>query len=78
MPGAQLEAAGTRFSYAYKYGRTAGQGLAYVRNMPFSRQNIPAEVASRLRQQIPAVYRLIQRFDENNPKTRFLTPDQRL
>ncbi|MBT9583508.1 aspartate/glutamate racemase family protein [bacterium] len=78
VPGAQLEAAGSRFSYAYKYGRTAGQGLAYVRNVPFSRQNIPAEVASRLRQQIPAVYRLIQRFEETNAKTRFLAPDQRL
>jgi glutamate racemase len=77
-PGVQLEAAGKRFTYAYKYGRSAGQGLAYVRNEPFNRHNISDEVAARLRQQIPAVFQLIQRFDQSNPKTRYLSADQRL
>lgn len=77
-PGVRLEANGTRFTYDYKYGRNAGQDQVYVHVTPFSRQNIPAEVANRLRQQVPVVFQLIHRFDENNPKTRYLSPDQRL
>lgn len=78
VPGVQLEAGGARFTYDYKYGRNPGQGLAYVKIMPFSSQNIAPEVASRLRRQIPAVFQLIHHFDESSAKTRYLAPQQRL
>jgi len=78
LAGVQLEAGGARFSYAYKYGRSAGEGLAYVRQVPFSRQTLSEDVCRRLQQQIPEVYRLIQGFDLSNPKTRYLPQDQRL
>ena len=78
VKGVQLEANGGRFTYDYKYGRTAGQDLAYVRNMPFSRANISEDVAARLRSQIPDVYRLIHLFDERSPKTAYLKAEQKL
>lgn len=78
LAGVQLEAGGARFTYAYKYGRSAGEGLAYVRQVPFSRQNLSEDVCRRLQQQIPEVYRLIQLFDRNSPKTRYLPEDQKL
>ncbi|MBS2039394.1 aspartate/glutamate racemase family protein [bacterium] len=78
LKGVQLEANGGRFTYDYKYGRAAGQDLAYVRNVPFSRANISEDVAARLRSQIPVVYRLIQHFDESSPKTAYLKPADRL
>lgn len=78
VKGVQLEANGGRFTYDYKYGRTAGQDLAYVRNTPFSKANISEDVAARLRTQIPSVYRLIHLFDESSPKTSYLKPEQKL
>jgi glutamate racemase len=62
-PDVQTDDAG-RFTFAYKYGRTAGSGLQYVKNTPFSHQNISPEVMDRLRQQIPRVYALIEAFQK--------------
>ena len=78
VKGVQLENNGGRFTYDYKYGRMAGQDLAYVRNTPFSKSNISEDVAARLRTQIPAVYRLIHQFDEANPKTAYLKAAEKL
>lgn len=78
VKGVQLEANGGRFTYDYKYGRSAGQDLAYVRNTPFSKANISEDVAARLRGQIPSVYRLIHLFDERNPKAAYLKAEQKL
>jgi len=78
VKGVQLEANGGRFTYDYKYGRSAGQDVSYVRNTPFSKANISEDVAARLRSQIPVVYQLIHHFDEANPKTAYLPPAQRL
>jgi glutamate racemase len=78
IPGVQTEADGSRFTYDYKYGRVAGQGLQYTLNTPFSRQNISPDVAERLEKQIPAVYRLIRQFNETSPKTRHLRAEDRL
>ncbi len=58
-PTVQTEAGGSRFSYDYKYGRVAGQIQEYVRMVPFSKQNIPADVIERLKTQIPATFKLI-------------------
>lgn len=60
-----LEAGGTRFTHAYKYARAAGQDTQFVQAVPFSKRNIPAEVAARLREQVPTVFGLIQ----SSPKT---------
>lgn len=78
VKGVQLESNGGRFTYDYKYGRSAGQDLSYVRNTPFSKANISEDVAARLRTQIPSVYRLIHLFDESNPKTAYLKAEQKL
>lgn len=77
-PENATEAAGTRFTYDYKYGRSPGENRPFVRTVPFSRANIPDEVASRFAQLIPSVYSLIRDFDSRHPKTAFLPADQRL
>jgi glutamate racemase len=78
LPQIQTEANGTRFTYDYKYGRVAGQDLQYIMNQPFSKQNISQDVAERLSQQIPTVYRLIQHFDANSDKTKSLRTEDKL
>jgi glutamate racemase len=78
VPGAGLEPDGTRFTYDYKYGRKAGEGVQHILTTPFSRQNISPGVAERLRQQIPQVYELIRYFEQNNTKTAYLKPEERL
>jgi glutamate racemase len=76
--GVQTEADGTRFTYDYKYGRNPGETAQYVLNTPFSRQNIPSDVADRLAKQIPEVWKLIKHFNDKNQKTRALKPEDRL
>ena len=66
-----------RFTYDYKYGRTAGQLQEYIKVVPFSTANIPADVRDRLRKQIPNTFELIRNFAKN-PKTNFMTPQERL
>lgn len=51
-----------RFTYDYKYGRKAGEIQEYVRVVPFSRNNIPAETIDRLSGSIPATFDLIRNF----------------
>jgi glutamate racemase len=68
IEGTQTDAEG-RFTYNYKYGRNAGSGLQFIKNMPFSPQNIPVDVEDRLRKQIPKVYALISHFEKQSPKT---------
>lgn len=77
-PNVALEADGQRFTYAYKYGRNSAVNTTDVATVPFSRQNIPAPVAERLKAQIPAVYTLIQHFAQHNHKTQYLQPEERL
>lgn len=69
-PGVGLEQDGARFTYAYKYGRNPNEHIEHVRVTPFTRRNVSDSVAERLRQQIPAVYALIQNFGRQNPKMR--------
>jgi glutamate racemase len=78
LPGVGVEGEGSRFTYDYKYGRSAGTDLQYVQTAPFSRQNISASVADRLKMQIPKVYELIQIFAKESGKTKDLKPEQRL
>jgi glutamate racemase len=69
-----LEPGGARFTHTYKYARTAGQDTEFVQAVPFSRRNIPVEVAARLREQVPTVFGLIQ----TSPRTRALAAGDRL
>lgn len=55
----KLDEAG-RFTYDYKYGRKAGEIQEYVRVVPFSRENIPAETIDRLSATIPFTFELIR------------------
>jgi len=55
----KLDEAG-RFTYDYKYGRKAGEIQEYIRVVPFSRENIPAETIDRLSATIPATFELIR------------------
>jgi glutamate racemase len=67
-PNVQTDQAG-RFTYAYKYGRQAGEIQEYVKIVPFSRKNLSGEVLTRIQDQMPYLYMLIQNFNKNNPKT---------
>ncbi len=57
-----------RFTYDYKYGRTAGEIQEYIKVVPFSRKNIPAETIDRMDETIGETFRLIQSFSDKNPK----------
>jgi glutamate racemase len=57
-----------RFTYDYKYGRNAGEIQEYVKIVPFSRTNIPAETIARFKTMVTPTYNLIKEFSETNPK----------
>jgi glutamate racemase len=77
IPEVGVEANGTRFTYAYKYGRSAGENKEYVWQVPFSKQNIFPDIAERLNKQIPAVFRLISTFNQYNKKLFFLNKEDK-
>ena len=54
-----------RFTYNYKYGRNAHELQEYIKVVPFSNKNIPADVTDRLRKQIPNTFELITGFGKN-------------
>lgn len=57
-----------KFTYDYKYGRKAGNIQEYVKRVPFSKLNIPEDIAERLRTSIPATFKMISEFNNDNPK----------
>lgn len=63
----QLDSTG-RFTYEYKYGRKAGQIQEYVKIVPFSKSNIPAETIARFKSSIPPTFDLIKIYNNQNPK----------
>jgi glutamate racemase len=73
----RLDQAG-RFPYDYKYGRKAGEFQEYVKVVPFSRQNLADDVLSRIQEQMPYLYMLIQHFNEKNQKTSSLPAADRI
>lgn len=75
--GVQVDDAG-RFTYDYKYGRTAGEIQEYVRVVPFSTDNIPGETLQRLQATLPNTYELIWGFSHYHPKNAGLTDSQRI
>ncbi len=66
------------FTYDYKYGRAAGDIQEYVRAVPFSRISIPADILSRLSQQVPEVFKMMASFNNDNYKTVYLKPEERI
>lgn len=78
LPGVGLEADGGRFTYDYKYGRQAGEGVQHVHVTPFTRRNISDSVSERLKIQIPAVYELIQTFGKQSSKMRHLREAEKI
>jgi glutamate racemase len=67
-----------RFTYDYKYGRNAGEIQEYVKVVPFSKANIPAETIDRFKTLIAPAYRLIQAFGASNPKMATLNKDEKI
>ncbi|MEC3881053.1 glutamate racemase [Parapedobacter sp. 10938] len=57
------------FTYAYKYGRNVGEIQEYVKVVPFSKANIPAETLGRMGDQIPETFELIRIFNNTSDKT---------
>lgn len=76
-PAVRLDTAGN-FTYKYKYHRRVGDIQEYVRRIPFSRLTLDEQVIRRLQKRVPMVYHLICEFNRSNPKTRFLSPPERL
>jgi len=72
-----LDQAG-RFPYDYKYGRTAGEIQEYIKIVPFSRNNLSNDVITRIKDQMPYIYMLIQHFNENNQKAGSLKAADRI
>jgi len=60
------EDSGNRFTYDYKYGRTAGLNQEYIQIVPFSKSNIPAETSTRFEKQIPKIYELLLNSNQNH------------
>ena len=58
-----------RFTYDYKYGRDEGEIQEYVKVVPFSKENIPAETIDRLRESIPETFRLIKNLNPQQVKS---------
>jgi len=58
-----------RFTYEYKYGRNAGDVQEYVKVVPFSAKNIPAETLNRLSEVTPASFKAITEFSNLSRKT---------
>lgn len=66
------------FTYDYKYGRNADIIQQYVKQVPFSRMNIPNETISRLSETIPYTFELISNFNLNSNKTSFLKDEEKI
>ena len=62
LPGVGLEGP-QRFTYAYKYGRSTGTGLEFVKMVPFSEENIDVATLARFRSSIPTTFSLINAFN---------------
>lgn len=55
LPGVQLQDDGW-FTYAYKYGRNAGENKEYVKYVPFDTHNVSAATYNRFKSVLPNVY----------------------
>jgi glutamate racemase len=65
LPEIELQADGW-FTYAYKYGRQAGQKKVYVKVVPFDGDNIAEAAYQRFKETLPGVYAAIQAYRSKN------------
>jgi glutamate racemase len=72
----QIDAQG-KFTYEYKYGRKIGEIQQYVKRIPFSRENISDAVIGRLSAKVPLIFDMMQKFNRDNSKTRFLKENEK-
>ncbi len=68
----EIKIENSNFPYDYKYGRNAGQIQQYIKTVPFSKNNIPAETIERLKTGIPTSYKRITDFSRNSKKTKLI------
>jgi len=66
------------FTYAYKYGRNAGEIQEYVKVVPFSKANIPAETRSRMDELIARTFGLIRTFSNTSSKIHSVPVEDRI
>ena len=66
------------FTYEYKYGREVNDIREYIKCVPFSCNSIPNDILERLSLQIPSVFELIVKFNNENPKTEFLNKEGKI
>lgn len=66
------------FTYGYKYGRHVGEIQEYVKVVPFSKANIPAETLGRMDKQIAGTFQLIRTFSNTSDKTASLPATDRI
>lgn len=66
------------FTYDYKYGRNVGEIQQYVKVVPFSTANIPAETLGRMDKQIAETFQLIRIFNNRSDKTATLPEADRI
>lgn len=67
-----------RFTYDYKYGRSANNIQEYIKVVPFDKTNISGETLLRFEKSIPNTYQLIKNFSNYNPKTTDVLLDDRI
>ena len=48
-----------KFTYDYKYGRTAGNLQEYVKRIPLTKESIDTTTLQRIKKQMPYIYSLI-------------------
>jgi len=73
----QLDSLG-HFTYAYKYGRDAGDIQEYVKRVPFSKETISIGVTLRLAEKVPLVFDEIVRFNQSNRKTEYIPAELKI
>jgi glutamate racemase len=66
------------FTYAYKYGRTAGILQEYVKRVPISKRNLSSEIIQRLQKKVPSVFALIRHFTRKNGKTSHYKKEEKI
>ena len=66
------------FTNEYKYGREVNDIQEYIKCVPFSRNSIPSDILERLSLQVPSVFELIVKFNNENLKTEFLNEEGKI
>ncbi len=78
-PGVVVRADGSAFTYAYKYGRSAGRlDVGYVKRVPMSGDNLGDSVMESIRTSMPAVWERLTDFSSHSPRCAGLPESARI